>query len=205
MTADASSDDLVQRPPADAKTIDGVPEVTMKGSCHCKAVQFECKSRQPWPFRRCYCSICRKTTAGGGFTINLSSDLPSALSGEENLSFYHPVLYDDDGADTGRRSIGERAFCKLCGSQLWNWDARWPELLHPTASVIDTPLPRPPLFDHIMTKYAPDWLKVDGQVEKGTDRDLVFDRYPNTSLMKFHEVHAKDAAGAGGAGGAAAE
>mmetsp|Transcript_18008 Transcript_18008/g.42202 ORF Transcript_18008/g.42202 Transcript_18008/m.42202 type:complete len:178 (+) Transcript_18008:318-851(+) len=174
----------------------------MKGSCHCGAVAFECTSRQPYPYNRCYCSICRKTTAGGGYTINLASDLPSTLTGAENLSFYHPVLYGDDGADTGKRSLGERAFCKLCGSQLWNWDCRWPELLHPTAGAIDTPLPKPPVFSHMMTRFAPDWAKDgEGAVFKAHEGDNVFDKYPNVNLMGAHEAFAKAASGAGGAGG----
>ncbi len=31
-----------------------------------------------------------------------------------------------------------------CGSALWRWDPRWPELIHTHASAIDTPLPKPP-------------------------------------------------------------
>ena len=39
----------------------------LEGSCHCGAVHFRLRSRHPYPFNLCYCSICRKTAGGGGF------------------------------------------------------------------------------------------------------------------------------------------
>ena len=38
----------------------------LRGSCHCGAVAFTLKSTTPYPYMRCYCSICRKTGGGGG-------------------------------------------------------------------------------------------------------------------------------------------
>ncbi len=38
----------------------------LDGSCHCGAVHFHVESHTPYPFLRCYCSICRKTDGGGG-------------------------------------------------------------------------------------------------------------------------------------------
>ena len=43
----------------------------LKGSCHCGAVKFEVESKTPQPFMHCYCTICRKTQGGGGYTINI--------------------------------------------------------------------------------------------------------------------------------------
>ena len=43
----------------------------LKGSCHCGAVKFEVDSKTPHPFMHCYCTICRKTQGGGGYTINI--------------------------------------------------------------------------------------------------------------------------------------
>ena len=45
----------------------------LKASCHCQAVKFEVESHTPYPFLRCFCSICRKT-AGGGFAINIMGE-----------------------------------------------------------------------------------------------------------------------------------
>ena len=44
----------------------------LKGSCHCGAVRFSLNSRTPYPYMRCYCSICRKT-GGGGVTPSTST------------------------------------------------------------------------------------------------------------------------------------
>lgn len=43
----------------------------LDGSCYCGAVEFTVESRTPYPYLRCYCSICRKTAGGGGYAINI--------------------------------------------------------------------------------------------------------------------------------------
>ncbi|WP_444919191.1 GFA family protein [Microbulbifer sp. JMSA003] len=53
-------------PPAERKVKVWESTVKLKGSCHCQSVKFSLSSRQPYPFNRCYCSICRKTAGGGG-------------------------------------------------------------------------------------------------------------------------------------------
>ena len=45
----------------------------LEGSCHCGAVRFRVESPHPYPYQRCYCSICRKTAGGGGYAINLGA------------------------------------------------------------------------------------------------------------------------------------
>ena len=56
----------------------------LEGSCRCGAVRFRVESPEPYPFMRCYCSICRKTVGGGGYAIN-DGALSDTLEGEENL------------------------------------------------------------------------------------------------------------------------
>ena len=91
----------------------------LKGSCHCRAVRFSVQSHAPVPFMRCYCSICRKTAGSGGFAINLGADHATLkVQGREHLSVYRARLRN------GRRSQGQRHFCKQCGSPLWLWDPR---------------------------------------------------------------------------------
>ncbi|HEY2978457.1 MAG TPA: GFA family protein [Burkholderiaceae bacterium] len=151
----------------------------LKGSCHCRAVRFSVQSHQPVPFMRCYCSICRKTAGSGGFAINLGADNATLkVQGREHLSVYRARLRN------GRRSQGQRHFCKQCGSPLWLWDPRWPELVHPHAGAIDTPLPAPPKVAHIMLGSKPDW--VAAQRKRG---DAEFDEYPDFSLAQWHERH----------------
>jgi|GEM_PF-3829462 hypothetical protein len=105
----------------------------LKGSCHCGGVRFSLCSAHPYPFNHCYCSICRKTSGGGGYAINLGGDFSSLeIKGEDNISVYSATLYDE-GSGKSETSSAERNFCKLCGSALWVWDPRWPELIHPHA------------------------------------------------------------------------
>lgn len=58
----------------------------LKGSCHCGAVSFEVESKTPQPFMHCYCTICRKTQGGGGYTINIMVCV-CAESGEGHLLY----------------------------------------------------------------------------------------------------------------------
>ena len=49
----------------------------LAGSCHCGSVRFRVESHTPYPYMRCYCSICRKTQGGGGYAINIMGDAPT--------------------------------------------------------------------------------------------------------------------------------
>ena len=83
----------------------------LKASCHCQAVRFSVESREPVPFMRCYCSICRKTAGTGGFAINLGADHATLkVDGIENVSVYRATMQD------GQPSSGHRHFCKQCGT-----------------------------------------------------------------------------------------
>lgn len=155
----------------------------LEGSCHCGRVRFSVESAEPYPFCRCYCSICRKTAGSGGFAINLGADASTLqLSGERHISSYRARVEDEAGKTV--ESPAERKFCSHCGTALWAWDPRWPELLHPHAGAIDTPLPRPPELTHLMLGSKPDWVSV----EKGPG-DACFDEYPEESLADWHQRH----------------
>ena len=59
----------------------------------------------------------------------------------------------------------------------------WPDLVHPFASIIDTPLPVPPARTHLMLRYKPDWVQpVIGE------NDLTFDLYPEQSIEDWHKL-----------------
>lgn len=154
----------------------------LKGSCQCGAVQFSVSSTSPYPYQRCYCSICRKTQ-GGGYAINLGGDANSLkVKGREAITIYHAKMRRP-GART-RTSSAERHFCKHCGTALWLFSPEWPELIHPFASAIDTPLPVPPAYTDLMLAYKPAWVEV--QAGPG---DLQFDEYPQESLDEWHQRH----------------
>ena len=153
----------------------------LAGSCHCQAVRFQLDSAHPYPFNLCYCSICRKTAGGGGYAINLSGDHNTlVVEGEEHLQIYQVKLKGADGIL--QESPARRHFCSLCGSALWVWDPRWPELVHPFASAIDTPLPKPPEYTHLMLGSKSDWVEVHAG-----PKDKQFEHYPNESIAAWHQ------------------
>ena len=154
----------------------------LKGSCHCGKVKFQVESAEPVPFMRCYCSICRKTAGAGGYAINLGAVARSmSVTGKRHLHIYRARLANDGGRGT-RLSSARRYFCLNCGSPLWAWDPTWPELVHPHASAIDTPLPAPPDNVHCMVGSKAPWVKVEGEPQ-----DPRFERYPDFSLAQWHE------------------
>ena len=84
------------------------------------------------------------------------------------------------------KSPGERNFCGDCGSALWLWDPRWPELIHPNASAVDTPLPPPPEIVQIFLGSKPAWVQLPDY--KGL-KVVSFDSYPAESLEDWHKRH----------------
>lgn len=154
----------------------------LEGSCHCGAVRFSLESATPYPYQRCYCSICRKTQGGGGYAINLGGDARTMkVVGGKNVSIYHARI-KNPGQARARTSTAERHFCKQCGSALWVFSPEWPELIHPFASAIDTPLPQAPETTHLMLDFKAPWV----EVQKGQG-DLFFDIYPEESIAQWHK------------------
>ncbi len=153
----------------------------LRGSCHCGAVRFALQSAHPYPFNLCYCSICRKTAGGGGYAINLGGEAETlAVEGMENIHVYQAKLLDEETGEI-KESPAQRSFCKKCGSALWVWDPRWPELIHPFASAIDTELPVPPERTHLMLGSKAPWVEVHAG-----PRDQKFDGYPAESIADWH-------------------
>ena len=154
----------------------------LKGSCHCGAVQFSVRSTNPYPYQLCYCGICRKTQGGGGYAINLSGDAATLkVTGRKHTKIYHAKFRnpEDKRAHT---STAERHFCQECGSALWVFSPDWPELVHPFASAIDTPLPVPPEHTHLMLDFKPRW--VEAEFKRGDKR---FKRYPKEAISEWHD------------------
>ena len=155
----------------------------LEGSCHCGAVRFSLEAQSPVPFMHCHCSICRKTAGSGGYAVNLGGHANTLkVRGEKNLGLYHAVMREPGQRAT--RSKAERRFCLKCGSPLWLWDPRWPELVHPHASAIDTPLPKPPEVVEAALEFAASWVDVPqgpGHVQCAT--------WPNESLEEWHVRH----------------
>ncbi len=154
----------------------------LEGSCHCGRVQFRLRSDHPYPFNLCYCSICRKTAGGGGYAINLGGDFDTLeVEGRAHVGVYRAVMRDAAGAPVGE-STAERHFCRHCASALWVWDPRWPELVHPFASAIDTELPAAPERTHLLLGSKAAWVAVMKE-----PRDQEFDGYPDESIADWHQ------------------
>ena len=154
----------------------------LEGSCHCRKVTFTLDCAHPYPFNLCYCSICRKTAGSGGYGINLGGDYSTLeVNGREHLNIYQARRI---GPENGEESTSpaRRNFCRHCGSALWVWDPRWPELVHPFASAIDTELPVPPERTHLMLNSKAPWV-----TPCFGDMDKRFDEYPEESIAQWHE------------------
>ena len=151
----------------------------LEGSCHCGAARFSVVSHTPQPYMRCYCSICRKTTGGGGYAVNIMGDRQTLnVEGRENISVYRARNTMSEGA---KKSPARRHFCKQCGSALYITDPRWPDWVYPFASAIDTPLPAPREREHIMLDSKASWVRV-----RGGKQDRCFPLYPEEGIEDWH-------------------
>ncbi|MDB5510750.1 MAG: alanine acetyltransferase [Enterovirga sp.] len=156
--------------------------IRLEGSCRCGAVRFAADSHTPQPYQLCYCTICRKTAGGGGFAINIMAREASlSVKGREALGIFRAEIAEEDGHC--RRSEGQRHFCTRCGTALWLFDPRWPDLVHPHASAIDTDLPVPAERTHIMLRYKASWVEPEIR-----DIDETFDLYPEESIEDWHRA-----------------
>lgn len=150
----------------------------LEGSCRCGTVSFTVDAYAPVPYMRCYCSVCRKVAGSGGYAINLGAYADSlTVQGADALADYQAEI-------DGVLSPMKRFFCRHCGSALWGSDPRWPELVHPFASAIDTPLPEAPHSEHILLDFKAPWVKID--LRPG---DKTFAGYPDQSLEDWHRTN----------------
>jgi len=103
------------------------------------------------------------------------------VSGEADLGVYQAAITNPQTGATSH-SPAKRHFCRHCGSALWLWDPRWPELVHPFASAMDTDLPVAPEHTHLMLASKAKW--VEPCIRRG---DKQFDAYPDESLAQWRQ------------------
>jgi hypothetical protein len=153
----------------------------LEGSCSCGAVHFSVESHTPYPYMRCYCSICRKTAGGGGYAINIMGEAPTLrVRGTKHIAIYRARVAEA-GAKRRTLSQARRHFCAKCGSALWVADPRWAEWVYPFASAIDTPLPKPPEDVLLMLNYAVGWADVPSG-----PKHAHFGEYPEEAIVDWH-------------------
>ena len=158
--------------------------IELKGSCYCTAVTFSVQTHTPYPYMRCYCRFCRTTSGSGGFGINIMAQASTLdIEGSKHLAS-HQGWYHDAETDQLKESPGSRMFCRECGSPLWGIDPRWPNWVYPFASAIQTELPIPPEYVHIMLDFKAPWV----DIPKG-DNHRYFNRYPDESIEDWHKKH----------------
>src|SRR6476660_1211691 len=85
----------------------------LEGSCRCGAIGFSVDSHTPYPYQRCYCSICRKSAGGGGYAINIMG-LANTLKvkGRSALGVWNAPI-------DGHKGSADRHYCRHCGTPLW--------------------------------------------------------------------------------------
>lgn len=156
----------------------------LAGKCYCGAVSFSVISHTPYPYMRCYCSLCRKTAGSGGYGINIMAEAVTLeVEGKTHLA-YHYGNEHDPKTDQLQQNKNRHHFCRHCGSHLWTADPRWSQWIYPYASVINTPLPIPPETVHIMLAFAAPWIEIpSGEGHRH------FQRYPDESIEQWHHRH----------------
>jgi hypothetical protein len=122
----------------------------------------------------------RLGVASGGTGRTYSATL--RVEGRESTSVYQAAV---QRADETVKSEHERHFCRLCGSHLWAFNERWPDLLHPVAGAIDTELPAPSEYVHMLTELdsRASWVAVESAPSDGR-----FPGYPEQSLAAWHQT-----------------
>src|ERR1700733_15651537 len=110
----------------------------LEGSCRCGAVSFTVDSHTPYPYQRCYCSICRKSAGGGGYAINIMGIADTLkVRGKRALGVWNAPI-------DGKTGSADRYYCKSCGPPLGGREEAWPDLIHPLVPGTGPELTRPP-------------------------------------------------------------
>ncbi len=85
----------------------------LEGSCRCGAISFSVDSHTPYPYQRCYCSICRKSASGGGYAINIMGLSDTLIVKDDSALGVWNAPID------GHKGSADRYYCKHCGTPLW--------------------------------------------------------------------------------------
>src|SRR3546814_12433735 len=86
--------------------------IQLEGSCRCGGVRFSAESHTPYPYQRCYCTICRKTAGGGGYALNLMAAGASlTVRGRTSLGIYRATLEADGRYRDGARHLPYSTRC----------------------------------------------------------------------------------------------
>ncbi len=120
----------------------------MKGSCLCKAVEYEVDSID-MPVAHCHCRTCQKAHAAPfASTAGVMREHFRWLQGEEKLLSFE--------SSPGKL----RYFCSVCGSHLVAERVNQAHVIVRVATLDDDPNITPQM--HIWTSHAVSWLEYEG-------------------------------------------
>jgi len=144
----------------------------------------------PYPYMICHCHADTKTA--GVYNCNIMGEYSTfkIQQGQEFVKIYQAKLTEtESGKDeksTTKLSNHKRHFCSECASYLWAYDDRYPQWVYPFASSIDTPLPKPDEYSHIMTDF-----KLNHVLIPSGKNIRSYPRYPegDGSIEDWHKKH----------------
>ncbi len=120
----------------------------MKGSCLCKAIEYEIDSID-MPIAHCHCRTCQKAHAAPfASTAGVMREHFRWLKGEEKLSSFE--------SSPGK----QRYFCSMCGSHLVAERLNQPHVIVRVATLYEDPGIAPQM--HIWTSHDVPWLEYEG-------------------------------------------
>jgi len=119
----------------------------MKGSCLCKAIEYEIDSID-MPVAHCHCRTCQKAHAAPFATAAGVMREHFRLKGEEKLSSFE--------SSPGKL----RYFCSLCGSHLMAERVNQLHVIVRAATLDEDPMLTPQM--HIWTSHDVPWLEYEG-------------------------------------------
>ena len=120
---------------------------TFKGECLCGKVGFEVTPPTRWCLH-CHCTLCRRAHGAPFVTwFGIGKDQLRVFRGEGAVRWR-------DSSEHGRR-----AFCDVCGTQLFFESTRWPGQIDIVRALVDGPIDREPSAHVHMSKKV-DWLEI---------------------------------------------
>ena len=154
----------------------------LKGSCHCGAVHFRVESHTPYPFMRCYCSICRKTQGGGGYAINIMGVAATLKARRaQHVATYRAARIAEPGAARKRLSPARRHFARRAAARYG-----WPTAL----AAMDLSVR---IGDRHAAAEATGGGRADARLRAGLGRRALrpghthFPEYPREGIADWHE------------------
>ncbi|KAJ3188908.1 hypothetical protein HDU85_004624 [Gaertneriomyces sp. JEL0708] len=108
------------------------------------------------------------------------------IEGKDHIKEYRANKNKGKPNATVEPSENRRYFCDTCGSCLWCYDPAYKDWIYPFAGIIDTPLPTPSKYVHILLNSKASWVEFDkAAAEKRGDE--FFDEYPDKGIEQVHK------------------